>query len=57
MQCSPNIDDKKTIEIYDWKDTSWEYNPWAKKYYRKIRRKKLNRLVDKQLKEVLNYEY
>jgi len=49
MQSNPNIDDKRTIELWDWKDFQGDYNPWGKKYYRKVRRRRLNRRVNKKI--------
>ena len=45
MQTNPNIEDKRIVEIWDWKDTPWDYQPWLKKYYRKLRRKKQKALL------------
>jgi len=48
MQTNPNIDDKRIVEIYDWKDTRWVYDPKSKKINRRLRRKRLNKLLTKQ---------
>ena len=47
MQTNPNKENKNIVEIYDWKDSQWEYNPWFKKYNRRLRRKRQKRLLDK----------
>lgn len=47
MQSNPNIDDKRVVEIWKWKDYQYDYNPWAKKYYRRLRRKILKREIEK----------
>ena len=54
MQTNQNIEEKNIVEIWDWHDTPWEYNPKGKKYYRKLRRKRQNRLLDKAIQEVTN---
>lgn len=50
MQTNPNIEKKQIIEVYDWKDTPWVYQPWNKKYYRKLRRKIEKREFKKELR-------
>ena len=47
-QSNPNIDDKRLIEVYDWKDSQWQYSPWWKKHNRKLRRKKLDRKIKRE---------
>jgi hypothetical protein len=51
MQSNPNIDDKRTIEVWDWADTGHTDNAWLKKYNRRLRRKKLKRRIEKELKK------
>jgi len=47
-QSNPNIDDKRVVEVYDWKDSQWQYSPWWKKHNRKLRRKKLDRKIKRE---------
>jgi len=54
MQTNPNIEDKRIVEIYDWKDYRYDYNPWGKKYNRRLRRKRQKRLLDKAIEEVIS---
>jgi len=51
MSTNPNIENKRTVEIYDWRDFRGDYNPWQKKYYRKLRRKKLKRFIKKEIEK------
>ena len=54
MQTNPNKEEKQIVEVYDWKDSQWEYNPWFKKYNRKLRRRRQKRLSDKAIDESTN---
>lgn len=47
MQTNPNIEDKRIVEVCDWKDSQWQYSPWQKKYYRRLRRKIMKRELEK----------
>ena len=51
MQTNPNKEDKNIVEKWDWKDTPWDYNPWGKKYNRKLRRRRQKRLSDKLIEQ------
>jgi len=46
-QTNPNIEEKNIVEIWEWKDTPWDYCPGTKKLYRRLRRKRQKRLLDK----------
>ena len=50
MQTNPNKEDKRIVEIYDWKDYRYDYNPWGKKYNRRLRRKKQKRILDNDIR-------
>jgi hypothetical protein len=58
MQTNPNIDPKILVEVWDWADTGHTDNQWLKKYYRKLRRRKLERELRRQAKDTteLNLE-
>jgi hypothetical protein len=51
MQTNPNIEKKQIVEVWDWKDYRYDYNPWGKKYYRRLRRKREKRKFQQSLKE------
>jgi hypothetical protein len=50
-QSNPNIDDKRLVEVYDWKDSQWHYASWWKKHNRKLRRKKLDRKIKRNIQK------
>ena len=47
MQSNPNIEKKQIVEVWDWKDTPWQYSPDVKKYCRKRRRNIEKRLFQR----------
>jgi len=47
MQTNQNIEEKNIVERWEWKDTPWDYRPATKKIYRKLRRKRQKRLLNK----------
>ena len=51
MQTNPNKEDKNIVEIWEWKDTPWQYSPGIKKYCRKLRRRRQKRLSDKLIEQ------
>jgi len=53
MQTNPNIEEKNIVEIWEWKDTPWDYCPATKKLYRKLRRKRQKRLLDKAIDKAI----
>ena len=53
MQTNQNIEDKRIVEVWEWKDTPWQYSPDIKKCYRKLRRKKQKRLLKKEIKALI----
>ena len=53
LQTNENREEKRIVEVYDWKDYRYEYNPWGKKYNRKLRRKRQKRLLDKAIWEAI----
>lgn len=42
-QTNPNIEQKNIVNRWDWNDTGHTDSAWAKKYYRKLRRKLIKR--------------
>ena len=53
MQTNPNKEDKRIVNVWEWKDTPWQYSPDIKKCYRRIRRKRQKRILDKAIEESL----
>ena len=51
MQTNPNKEEKNIVEIWEWKDTPWQYSPGLKKCYRKLRRRRQKRLSDKLIEQ------
>ena len=54
MQSNPNIEDKRVVEVWDWKDTPWVYLPKEKKFNRRKRRRIENRKFEKELRCLIN---
>ena len=53
MQSNTNKEDKRIVEIWEWKDTPWQYSPGIKKCYRRLRRKRQKRILEKDIEESL----
>lgn len=53
MQTNQNKEDKNIIERWDWHDFDGDYNPGSKKYYRKLRRRRLKQKFKKDIKEII----
>jgi len=54
MQTNQNIEEKNIVEIWEWKDTPWDYYPATKKLYRRLRRKRQKRLLDKAIDKAIS---
>jgi len=52
MQTNPNKEEKNIVDVWEWKDTPWQYSPKTKKCYRRLRRKKQKRLLDNDIHNV-----
>ena len=53
MQTNPNVEKKQVVEVYDWRDFRGDYNPWQKKFYRRLRRKRVKQQHYKMLKATI----
>ena len=53
MQSNPNKEDKNVIEIWEWHD-GFGKSPATKKVFRKLRRKKLKRILDKATQDAIS---
>ena len=53
MQTNPNKEDKRIVDVWEWKDTPWEYSPKTKKCYRRLRRKRQKRILDKDIQDAI----
>jgi len=55
-QTNPNREEKNIVERWDWDDCHGivQVNSKTKRCYRRLRRKKLQRLLDKEIQEVTN---
>jgi len=52
-QTNPNREEKNIVDVWEWKDTPWEYSPGMKRLYRRLRRKKLKRELDKDIQDAI----
>ncbi len=53
-QTNPNREEKNIVEVWEWKDTPWQYSPGIKRCYRRLRRKRLKRILEKDIEESTN---
>ena len=53
MQTNPNKEDKRIVEVWEWKD-GYSNSCATKKVFRKLRRKRQKRILDKAIEEVTN---
>ena len=53
MQTNINKEDKNIVDCWDWADQGFTDNAELKRIYRRIRRRKLSRLLDKAIWEAI----
>ena len=52
LQTNENREEKNVVEVWEWKDAPWQYSPGIKRLYRRLRRKRLKRLLNREIQEV-----
>ena len=50
MQSNANREEKNIVDVWEWKDTPWQYSPGIKKCYRRLRRKRQKRLLENDIR-------
>ena len=52
MQTNPNKEDKRIVDVWEWHD-GYGKSPATKKVFRKLRRKRQKRILEKDIEESL----